>query len=85
MSDLPTMKTTIHTASTEPDLDAFSSRQHPAAELAVPKVTWYKEPGLRKLYCMMPIFFLGSTLTGYDGSLLNGLQTMQPWQQCKID
>ncbi|TKX22982.1 lactose permease-like protein 2 [Elsinoe australis] len=49
-------------------------------ELHVPDVTWYKQPGLRKLYAMMPIFFLGSTLTGYDGSLLNGLQTMDSWQ-----
>lgn len=81
---MPTMKTTIHTTSSEPDLDGFSPRQHPAAELDIPKVTWYKEPGLRKLYTMMPIFFLGSTLNGYDGSLLNGLQTMQPWQQCKV-
>lgn len=51
-------------------------------ELHVPDVTWYKQPGLRKLYAMMPIFFLGSTLTGYDGSLLNGLQTMDSWQNC---
>ncbi|KAF3027577.1 hypothetical protein E8E12_000042, partial [Didymella heteroderae] len=48
--------------------------------LIVPDVTWWKDPGLRRLYAMMPIFFLGSTLTGYDGSLLNGLQTMRPWQ-----
>ena len=51
--------------------------------LDVPEVTWYKDPGLRKLYAMMPIFMLGATLTGYDGSLLNGLQTMDPWQTCK--
>lgn len=51
-------------------------------QLQVPAVSWWKNPGLRKLYAMMPIFFLGSTLTGYDGSLLNGLQTMPPWQNC---
>ena len=27
--------------------------------LKVPEVTWYKHPGLRKLYVMMPILFLG--------------------------
>jgi hypothetical protein len=60
---------------------AMSSVAH--LDLVVPEVTWWKNPGLRKLYVMMPIFFLGSTLTGYDGSLLNGLQTMNPWQQCE--
>lgn len=49
----------------------------------VPPVTWYKNAGLRKLYLMMPILFLGATTNGYDGSLLNGLQTMDPWQECK--
>lgn len=50
--------------------------------LEVPEVTWYKDPGLRKLYLMIPILFLGATINGYDGSLLNGLQTLKPWQEC---
>jgi len=50
--------------------------------LDVPDVTWYKDPGLRKLYLLMPFLFLGATINGYDGSLLNGLQTMDPWQKC---
>ncbi|KAI8168761.1 Lactose permease [Colletotrichum sp. SAR 10_70] len=41
---------------------------------------WYKQHELRKLYFMMVFLFLGSTTLGYDGSLLNGLQTMQSWQ-----
>ncbi|OLN88134.1 Lactose permease 1 [Colletotrichum chlorophyti] len=41
---------------------------------------WYKQTELRKLYFMMVFLFLGSTTLGYDGSLLNGLQTMQSWQ-----
>ncbi|PVH88084.1 general substrate transporter [Cadophora sp. DSE1049] len=49
--------------------------------LDVPSVTWWKDSGLRRLYAMMPILFLGSTINGYDGSLLNGLQTMVPWQE----
>jgi len=49
-------------------------------KLEIPQVTWYKDPGLRKLYCLMPIFMLGATTNGYDGSLLNGLQTMVPWR-----
>lgn len=51
--------------------------------LRVPEVTWYKHAGLRRLYAMMPILFLGATINGYDGSLLIGLQTMVPWQECK--
>lgn len=48
----------------------------------VPEVTWYKHAGLRKLYILMPILFLGATTNGYDGSLLNGLQTLDSWQSC---
>ena len=44
---------------------------------------WYKQSELRKLYLMMPFLFLGSTTLGYDGSLLNGLQTMPAWQACR--
>ncbi|CAI6335597.1 unnamed protein product [Periconia digitata] len=42
---------------------------------------WYQQPELRKLYLMMPFLFLGSTTLGYDGSLLNGLQTMPAWKE----
>ncbi|KAL3442494.1 general substrate transporter [Aspergillus insuetus] len=49
--------------------------------LEVPRVVWWKHRGLLQLYAMMPILFLASTTTGYDGSLLNGLQTMVPWQE----
>lgn len=45
---------------------------------------WYKQPELRKLYLMMPFLFMGSTTLGYDGSLLNGLQTMPAWQECML-
>lgn len=45
---------------------------------------WFKQPELRKLYLMMPFLFLGSTTLGYDGSLLNGLQTMPAWRECKL-
>lgn len=54
-----------------------------AAGLVCPKVTWYKNSGLIRLYIMMPVLFLGSTVNGYDGSLLNGLQTMDTWSNCK--
>lgn len=53
-----------------------------AGALEIPSVTWWKDAGLLKLYIMIPILFLGSTTNGYDGSLLNGLQTLDPWQDC---
>ncbi|KAL4786289.1 general substrate transporter [Aspergillus varians] len=52
----------------------------PSTAFRIPKVTWWRHSGLRRLYIMMPILFLGSTINGYDGSLLNGLQTMPPWR-----
>jgi hypothetical protein len=53
-----------------------------AEGLEVPKVTWYKHKGLLKLYLMIPILLLSATTNGYDSSLLNGLQTLDPWQEC---
>ncbi|KAK9319616.1 hypothetical protein V1517DRAFT_37227 [Lipomyces orientalis] len=49
--------------------------------LKVPDLTWYRHAGLRTLYLKMPILMVCATVNGYDGSLLNGLQTMHPWQK----
>ena len=46
-----------------------------AAELSVAqaeapefeKVTWYKDPGLRKLYFWAAVLCIASATTGYDG------------------
>jgi len=53
------------------------------------RVTWYKEPGLRQLYAYCCIVCLASATTGYDGSMLNGLQILpyvhsdfQEYQAC---
>jgi hypothetical protein len=45
-------------------------------DLQVPHVIWWKDPALRNLYLVMPVLMLAATINGYDGSLLNGLQTM---------
>lgn len=47
------------------------------------QLPWYKQTELRKLYFMMPFLFLASSTLGFDGSLLNGLQTMDTWQACE--
>jgi MFS family permease len=63
------------------DIETFHTSSEPhEAKLDIPPVTWWKDPGLRHLYMLMPILFLGSTINGYDGSLLNGLQTMEQWR-----
>lgn len=59
--------------------DDNGDRTEQQAQLEIPEVNWWKSPGLRRLYLMMPILFLGATVNGYDGSLLNGLQTMDQW------
>lgn len=56
---------------------------HDVIKLEVPEVTWWRHAGLVRLYSMLPILFVASTIKGYDGSLLNGLQTMEPWRDCK--
>ena len=48
------------------------------------ELSWWKQPNLRRLYLMLPFLFLGSTTLGYDGSLLNGLQSMETWQDCEF-
>ncbi|MCJ1442306.1 MAG: hypothetical protein MMC23_002799 [Stictis urceolatum] len=45
-----------------------------------PRVTWYKDPGLRKLYICLMFVVLTSATNGYDGSMVNGLQTLPQWQ-----
>lgn len=53
--------------------------EQPAFHIALP-IAWYKDAGLLKLYAMITIPLLSATTNGYDGSLLNGLQTMEPWR-----
>ncbi|KAI1333152.1 general substrate transporter [Xylariaceae sp. FL0255] len=44
------------------------------------KVTWYKDPGLRKLYFYAFVLCIASATTGYDGSFLNAVQVFPQWQ-----
>jgi len=46
----------------------------------LPEVTWWRDPGLRKLYSYCIIVCFASATTGYDGSMLNGLQILPVWQ-----
>lgn len=45
---------------------------------------WYKKPNLRTLYlCLVPAALGVEMTTGYDGSVLNGLQAVEHWQTCE--
>lgn len=43
-------------------------------------MTWWKRRNLRNLYFLLTIPLLGSWAEGYDGSMMNALQTSQEWQ-----
>lgn len=45
---------------------------------------WYKKPNLRRLYLLLVPVCIGVEMTtGYDGSVLNGLQAVSSWQNCR--
>lgn len=45
------------------------------------KVTWYKEPHLRKLYFLSIFLLIASATTGYDGMMVNTSQQMNNWKE----
>ncbi|KAI9733121.1 MAG: hypothetical protein M1834_003668 [Cirrosporium novae-zelandiae] len=45
-----------------------------------PRVTWYKNSGMRKTYLRLLFVVLTSATNGYDGSMMNGLQILSYWQ-----
>ncbi|VUC36516.1 unnamed protein product [Clonostachys rosea] len=45
------------------------------------RVIWYKEPQLRKLYCLCIFLLVASATTGYDGMMVNTSQQMDKWKQ----
>jgi hypothetical protein len=46
-----------------------------------PSTSWWKDPGLRKLYLMLPVVIFSSSYQGFDGMIMNGLQLLPPWQK----
>lgn len=45
-----------------------------------PRVTWYKNARLRRLYFYCVILILTNVANGFDGSMMNGLQSLPFWQ-----
>jgi hypothetical protein len=48
------------------------------------KESFWKVPYLLKLNMLLFIPFLTSYVGGFDGSVLNGMQTVEHWQTCKL-
>ncbi|CAI7611042.1 unnamed protein product [Penicillium glandicola] len=44
------------------------------------QVTWWQEPGLRRLYLWAAVLCVASATTGYDGMMLNTSQNLDTWQ-----
>jgi len=49
-----------------------------------PRVTWYKQKGMRGLYVCLLFVVLTSATNGYDGSMMNGLQSLTQWEDCQF-
>ncbi|RDL34595.1 MFS general substrate transporter [Venustampulla echinocandica] len=45
-----------------------------------PRVTWYKQKGMRSLYICLLFVVLTSATNGYDSSMMNGLQSLDQWR-----
>lgn len=46
---------------------------------------WWQKPNLRYLYLMMFPSCMGVEYTsGFDSSMMNGIQTIEPWETCKF-
>ena len=64
-----------------PHLAQLSDVTHLLSQDTTP---WYKKKNLRKLYATLVPAALGVEMTsGYDGSVLNGLQAVVPWNDCE--
>ncbi|EHY52204.1 Lactose permease [Exophiala dermatitidis] len=60
------------------DVAEVSEIHHLLAQDTTP---WYRKKNLRRLYfCLVPAALGVEMTSGYDGSVLNGLQAVQPWQ-----
>ena len=45
-----------------------------------PEVTWYKDPALRRTYLCLMLVVITSATNGYDGSIVNALQSLDTWK-----
>lgn len=46
-----------------------------------PRIKWWKDRNLRTLYIYVVVLILTNTANGFDGSMMNGLQTLVYWRE----
>lgn len=69
---------------TRTDVAAVTSESEVRRLIDLDTTPWYKRPNLRRLYFALVPAVLGVEMTsGYDGSIMNGLQAVKPWLDCK--
>lgn len=44
------------------------------------KTGWFANKGIIKLNCMLLLSLVSSYCNGYDGSMMNGLQSLDEWK-----
>jgi hypothetical protein len=65
------------------DVDRVAEQSELKRLLKLDTTPWYRKPNLRGLYlCLVPAVLGVETTSGYDGSILNGLQAVGPWLAC---
>ncbi|KAL2840405.1 sugar transporter [Aspergillus pseudoustus] len=68
------------TQSMEPSAPAGSDVHDAGVLFAEDRRSWWKKPHLLQLNLMVFSCLLFSSANGYDGTLMNGLQALPPWQ-----
>ncbi|KAL4923783.1 general substrate transporter [Aspergillus undulatus] len=54
---------------------------HDQLAATLPKTSWWRSPQFRRLnFCILSLIFFSSS-NGYDGSLVNGLQSLDSWME----
>lgn len=66
-------------ASVSAHLEGISQPQKLADVLPVSDKPWYKTPHLVRLNICLLIPLISSYVTGFDGSMLNGMQSVPAW------
>ena len=54
------------------------------AGIEFPRISWWKQKGMRQLYICLVFVVLTSATNGYDGSMMNGLQALPEWIKCEL-
>lgn len=63
------------------DVAVVSEQSEVNRLMSLDTTPWYSKPNLRFLYfCLVPAALGVEMTTGYDGSVLNGLQAVTAWQ-----